>query len=192
MPAGTSRRATCLAVAAVCALLVAGCGGNAADSGATAAPSTSITGTTTTPAPTTTTVPPLTAEEDAWLASFGKLSERAQRVVTDSPTNLTASAMATLATKMRRCGRELARLGPSTDRLQPVYGLAKQGCAQSDKGAKCFATAAAIGDTITSFAEERKMTQSIDCGIAAEARSVELLSRASVKGFEISEKAAHG
>ncbi|HEU4399969.1 MAG TPA: hypothetical protein VFU54_19285 [Actinomycetota bacterium] len=186
MPAGTSR----LAVVVVGALLVAGCAGKAADPTA-AAPGTS-TASTTTPAPTTTTVPPLTAEEDAWLEAFGKLRERAEKVVIDSPTNLTAAAMGALATRMRRCSRELARLGAPTAPLQPVYKLAKQGCAQSDKGAKCFATAAGIGDTITSFAEERKMTQSVECGIAAGARSVELLGRASVKGFEISEKAAHG
>jgi hypothetical protein len=186
MPAGTSR----LAVAVVGALLVAGCAGKAADSTA-AAPSASTASTTTTPAPTTTTIPPLTAEEDAWLDGFGKLREKAEKVVTDSPTNLTAAVMGRLAGQMRSCSRDLARLGAPTARLQPVYKLAKQGCAQSDKGAKCFATAAGIGDTITSFAKERKMTQSVECGIAAGARSVELLGRASVKGFEISEKAAH-
>ena len=35
-------------------------------------------------------------------------------------------------------GRELARLGVPSDRLQPVYTIAKRGCAQDEKGAQCL------------------------------------------------------
>jgi hypothetical protein len=189
MPAvTTSRRLAGLAVAAVCALLAVGCAGDEANS--TAAPSTTIAATTTTPAPTTTTVPPLTDDEDTWLNGISKLREQAEKTVTDTPTNLTAAAMGKIATQMRSCTPSLARLGAPTARLQPVHTLAKQGCAQSAKGAKCLATAAGIiGHAIASAAEERRLDQSIECGLTAGSKSIELLGRADIKGLEIREAA---
>jgi hypothetical protein len=187
MPATASRHLACLAVAAVCALLVAGCAGDAADTAASA-PSTSIAATTTAPAPTTTTVPPLTDDEDTWLNGISKLREYAEKTITDSPTNLTAAAMGKIATQMRSCTARLARLGAPTARLQPVFGLAKQGCAQSTKGAKCLVTAAGIiGHPIASSAEERKLNQAIECGLTAGSKSVELLGDADIKGLEVRE-----
>ena len=38
------------------------------------------------------------------------------------------------ASKLRTCSRELRRIGAPSDRLQPVYALAKKGCAEYDKG----------------------------------------------------------
>jgi hypothetical protein len=40
-------------------------------------------------------------------------------------------------------------------------------CAEYDKGAECFATAADIGIPFAGTAAEREQTQAIDCGFAA-------------------------
>jgi len=106
----------------------------------------------------------------------------------DAPTNLTSASMGPIATKLRGCSRELARLGTPTERLQPVYKLAKSGCAQYDKAAECFATAARIG-VITGATEERRFNQALDCAFAAPSKGSELLANAEGKGFEIKEKA---
>jgi hypothetical protein len=106
--------------------------------------------------------------------------------VADSPTNWTAAVMAKLAGQMRGCGRELARLGTPSDRLQPVHKLAKQACAQNDKGAKCFTAAAGIvGHPIASGAEERRLDRSINCGITAGVKSTEYLGLAETEVLEI-------
>jgi hypothetical protein len=186
MPASSSRLAARLAVAVVAVLLVVGCGGQATTS---TAASTTGTSPTTAPAPTTTTIPPMTAQELAWLDGLRKLHEKIDKVWQDSPTNLTAGVMSALAKGLRGCSRGLARLGSPTDRLQPVYKLAKKGCAQYDKGAKCFAIAASIiAHPIASSAEERKLNQSIDCGLSAPATGSGHLTAAEVKGFDIKEK----
>jgi hypothetical protein len=64
-------------------------------------------------------------------------------------------------------GRVQPRLGAPTQRLQPVYKLARSGCAQDDKAATCFATAASIGIPIAGSSQERRLNQAIDCGFAA-------------------------
>jgi hypothetical protein len=178
-----SRRAAWLAVAVVGAVLVAGCGGGTATSTAVSTPTSS------TPTPTTTTIPPMTAKELAWLAAISKLHKKLDKVWQDSPTNLTSAVMSALAKGLRGCSRELARLGAPTDRLQPVYTLAKKGCVQYEKGAKCYATAASIiGRVIANAAEERRLNRSIDCGLTAPMKGSGQLALAELKGFEIKEK----
>ena len=91
---------------------------------------------------------------------------------------------------MRGCTRELARLGLSSDRLQPVYKLAQKGCAQYDKAAECIATAAEIGAPVSGTSEERKFTDPIDCAFSATNRGASLLADAVEKGSEIKNAAA--
>jgi hypothetical protein len=190
MPATTSRRGLRLAVVALVVLLVAGCGGGQTDtSTAASTPSSTSLATTTTAAGTTTTAGSLTGQELAWLEGIGKLHKKTDKVLTDAPTNMTPSAMGTLATKLRGCSRELARLGSPTERLQPVYRLAKRGCAQYDKAAKCFATAASIGIPIAGTVQERRLNQALDCGFATPGKGSALLAEAEAKGFEIKETA---
>jgi hypothetical protein len=185
MPATAGRPAIRLAVAIVVVLVLAGC---ADQPGTTTAASTPGTSPTTTPEPTTTTIPPMTAEEDAWLLGLHKLHEKLDKVVQDSPTNLTGGVMSAMARGLRGCSRSLAQLGTPTDRLQPVDRLAKKGCAQYEKGAKCFATAASIiVHPISGSAEERKLNQSIDCGFSAPAKGSGQMTAAEVKGLEIKE-----
>jgi hypothetical protein len=187
MPAIISRRGARLAVAAALALLVVGCGGESATSTAASTPSPSTAAPTT--VATSSTVGPMTGEELVWLEGIGKLHTRADKVLTDAPSNMTSSALGTLATKMRGCGRELARLGAPTERLAPVYRLAQRGCAQYDKAAKCFATAASVGIPIAGSSQARRLDQAIECGFAAPGKGSALLAEAEAKGFEIKQTA---
>jgi len=189
MLAVTSRRAARLTVAALCALLVTGCGGKkTATSTAASTPTTTLAATTTT-APITRTTGPMTGKELVWLEAISRLHTKIDTVLTNSPSNLTSATMGAIANDLRGCTRELARLGSPTARLQPVYKLAKSGCAQYDKAADCFATAAAIGAPIAGTAEERKFNQALDCGFHTPEKGSLLLAQAEGKGFEIKEKA---
>jgi hypothetical protein len=186
MPATAGRRWAGLAVAAAGALLVVGCGGQSGTSTAASTPSSLAT---TTTAATATTAGSLTGEELLWLEAIRKLHTKTDKVLTDAPSNMTSSALGTLSTKMRGCSRELARLGAPTERLQPVHKLARNGCAQYDKAAKCFATAASIGIPIAGTSQERRLNQAIECGFAAPGKGSALLAEAEAKGFEIKEAA---
>jgi hypothetical protein len=131
----------------------------------------------------------MTGNELLWLEAVGKLHTKMDKVLTDAPTNMTSSTMGTLSAQLRGCSRGLARLGAPSDRLQPVYKLAKQGCAQYDKAAKCFATAASIGAPLAGTAQERTFNQALDCGFAVPGMGSALLAEAEAKGFEIKEAA---
>ena len=187
MPATISRRYPCRAATVVVALLVVGCASQKAATTAASSPSTAASATTA--AATTTTSASMTGAELVWLEAIGKLHTKIDKVLTDAPSNMTSSTMGTLSAKLRGCSRELARLGPPTDRLQPVYKLAKQGCAQYDKAARCFATAASIGAPLAGTAQERTFNQALDCGFAVPGMGSALLADAEAKGFEIKETA---
>ncbi len=190
MPPSTSRRTVCLAVAVICALLGSGCGGKkTATSTAASTPSTTTLVAATTIAATTTTAGPMTGKELVWLEAISRLHRKIDQVLTNSPSNLTSATMGAIANDLRGCSRELARLGPLTERLQPVYKLAKSGCAQYDKAAKCFATAASIGAPMAGTAEERTFNQALDCGFHTPEKGSLLLAEAEEKSFEIKEKA---
>ncbi len=106
-----------------------------------------------------------------------------------APTNLTSSTLASLASQLRGCSRELTRIGSPSARLHPVYELVRQACRAYDKGARCFADAARAGIPSTS-AGERKQVQKINCGFAASRKGSRPLAEAQTKAFEI--KAAAG
>jgi len=186
MPAIVSRHRAHLVVAGIL-LLVVGCGGGSATSTAASTSNSTNLATTTTAAATTTTVGAMTGDELVWLEGIRKLHTKADKVLSDAPSYMTSSTMGTLAAKMRSCSRELARLGAPTDRLRPVHKLAKQGCAQYDKAAGCFATAASIGAPLAGTAEERRFNQALDCGFAAPGKGSLLLANPVAKGFEIKE-----
>ena len=188
MPLSISRRTACLAVAVLGALLVSGCGGKSATSTAVSTSSTTLAPATTTAA-TTTTAGPMTGKELVWLEAISKLHTKIDKVLANSPSNLTSATMGAIANDLRGCSRELARLGSPTERLQPVYKLAKSGCAQYDKAAKCMATAASIGAPIAGTAEERTFNQALDCGFKTPEKGSLLLAKAEEKGFEIKQEA---
>jgi len=78
----------------------------------------------------------MTSQELLWLRAVEQLLPKMNRVFNAAPTNLTSSALASLAHQVRGCSRELARIGSPSDRLQPVYELVQQACREYDKGAK--------------------------------------------------------
>jgi hypothetical protein len=189
------RRHAGFAVVVVCAVLVVGCGGG--QSGTSTATSTP---TTSTPEPTTTTIPPLTAEEVAWLDGLTKLKETLQKkrdkIGAAATTGLTRPLMVLLAKTLGGCSRELARLGTPSDRLQPVYALAKKACQQLGKAARCQATMARLslpdGGVVAGSPQERPWNRAGDCVNAAEQNGVKLLEEADAKGTEIQIIAAVG
>jgi hypothetical protein len=178
-----SRHAAHLTVTVLLVLLVGGCAGQDADQAATPQPTTS-TAASTTVAPTTTTVPPLTAKELAWLKALSKLDAKAAKAM-QGRLDLTIAKMRSLADAYRSCTRELQRMGVPSDRLRPVYVLAKKGCRQYHKGAQCWDTAARLGYTFVGSAAERKSNQAIDCAFDTGRKGTEILVDALNKGDEI-------
>jgi hypothetical protein len=189
------RRYAGFAVAVVCAVVMVGCGGG--QSGTSTAASTPSTST---PEPTTTTIPPLTAEEVAWLDGLTKLKETLQKnrdkIAAAATTGLTRPLMVLLGKTLGGCSRELARLGAPSDRLQPVYALAKKACQQLGKAAQCHATVARLSDAsggvVVGSPQERPWNRAGDCANAAEQKGTKLLEDADAKGTEIQIIAAVG
>jgi hypothetical protein len=182
MPADTSRSAARLAISVLLVLLVSGCGGKTATSTAASQPTNTTVATTV--AATTTTVPPMTAKEVAWLKALPRLDAKIAKAL-KGRLDLTISKVRSLAEVYRSCTRELQRMGAPSDRLQPVYALAKQGCREYDRGARCWDTAARMGYTVVGSAEERKFNQAVDCAFDAQGKGTEVLVDALNKGDEI-------
>jgi hypothetical protein len=189
MPASTSRYAARLTATILLVLLIGGCAGQP-DESTTAAQATT---TATTVAPTTTTVPPMTAEELAWLKAVTNLRKKMEKAFSGTTVYLTRAKMTSYAGTLRSCSRELARIGSPGDRLEPVYVIVKKACRTSDKGAKCFATAASVsmadGGVVAGTPAERTQRKALECGGAAQGNGLNLLVEAEAKGEEIKAKA---
>jgi hypothetical protein len=143
------------------------------------------------PTLTTTGPGPMTTGELSWLTAFEKLGKQMEDVYTNMPTNLTPTAMASTANKLRECSRQLARMGSPSARLQPVYALVKKACQAYDTGAKCFATAASTGIPLAGSAADRKQRKAIDCGFTASGKGSLPMADAMNKAEEI-KRAAGG
>jgi hypothetical protein len=190
MPTLTSRRrAVFLAAAVMAALLVGGCAGQAADSTAGTAP-----GTTASTLPTTTTAPPLTTEEVTWLDALTDMKEtfekKRDKVLRAGTGGVSRALEALLGKTVGACGRDLARVGPPpSDRLQPVYALAKKACQQFGKAARCHATVVKLslpsGGVVVGSPQERPWKQASRCSQVAGDKGLELLEQAEAKGVEI-------
>jgi hypothetical protein len=106
-----------------------------------------------------------------------------------SEINLTQAAMVSLGNALGECSPELARIGSPTERLQPVYALVAEACAQYDEGAKCFDTAARVSDRSGAVEvgtpEEETQTSALDCGFAAQGDGGNLLTEAEANGNKI-------
>jgi hypothetical protein len=171
-------RFVCLGAVALAGLSVVAC-----DSGSNAP-------TSTVKPQATTSSRPLTGQELAWLQGVTKLQKRTEKEFTSRTSEvLTTNRMRSYAKLLRGCGGQLARLGPPSARLQPVYAIADNACGQADKGARCFAVAAKISTPIMGTASERKSTKAINCGVDALGDSINLLGDAVVKMEEIKAEA---
>ena len=133
----------------------------------------------------------MTKGELSWLTAFEKLGKQMEDIYTRIPTNLTPTAMASTANKLRECSRQLGRMGSPSVRLQPVYALVKKACQAYDTGAQCFATAARIGVPLVGSAADRKQRKAIDCGFAASGKGGLPMADAMNKAEEI-KRAAGG
>jgi hypothetical protein len=182
MTATTSRLRTRLLPIAVLALLAGGCGGESArqSPARSAAPSP----TSTAPAPSNPDPESLTASELVWLHAVERLLPAMNKVFTDSPTDLSPAALTTLAGQVGGCRRELTRIGPAGDRLQPVQVLLEQACGEYDKGAACFAAAARVG-VPSSAADLSAFEKQVTCGFAASATGGEPLVEAQIIAAKI-------
>jgi hypothetical protein len=174
----------------VLTLLVAGCRGEAPQPVPSATPQQT---TTSTPTPTKTGPGPMTAPELAWLAAVQTMHYKIDSAFR-SEIILTRTAMLSQRNALGECRRVLRRIGRPTARLMPVLALVNKACAQFDKGAKCWATAARVSDVgggvIAGTPAERIQSQAISCGDAGYGDGSNLLTDAESKGKEI--KAAAG
>jgi hypothetical protein len=187
MPVTRPCRDTRLAVVAILALILTACGGQTTTSN----PSTSTPASAATTAGATSTASgPMTGDELVWLEGISTQHKTMDKVLQDAPSALTSAAMRSLAQQFAGCTAALDRLGSPTDRLRPVYELAKLGCAQYEKAATCFATAASLGVVVGGSADDKKQREAIDCGFAAPGDGSKFFADAEGKGFEIKD-AAH-
>jgi hypothetical protein len=126
----------------------------------------------------------LTDQELRWVQAATALVPKMNKVVTDSPTDITTSAMTSFAKKLRGCSRELARIGVPSARLLPVHALVKQGCDAYDGGAECLDDAAGMGIPFEGAAS-RKQDQKIRCGFDGASKGIRLLVDAQARANKI-------
>ena len=196
MPINAMYSAARLAAAVLLVLLVGACSGGTASttttSPAVSTPATTTTTTTTTTAAPTTTVSPLSADELAWLKAVTTLHTTIDKAFMETGNvYLTRAKMRSYANTLRSCGRELARIGSPTSRLQPVHVIVKQACQTFEKGAKCWDAAIKVSDSsgaVTGTANERAFTRASQCGFEAQGDGSNLLGKAEAKGEEIKAK----
>ena len=163
--------------------LVSGCGGETNESTAESQ------ATSTTAAPTTTAPPPLTAKERAWLKAIPRVSGKIEKAVGVSTINVTPATMHSFASTLRSCRRELLGARAPSDRLQPVYALLKQACAQHDKGARCFDTAATLNPMGPGTPAARAQDRAINCGLDTATKGLSLLADAEEEGSKLKAEA---
>jgi hypothetical protein len=157
---------------------------------AAAPPPTSESGVVATSTPTTRATGPLTGTELAWLAAASKIADQTEKAVGPGDIYVTPKKMRSLEKALRICSGEVTRIGPPTERLLPVHALVKKACAEYDKGAACFATAARYGNPYSGTSADRKQNAAINCGLDALGDGGTLMNDALNKAEEI--KAATG
>jgi hypothetical protein len=144
----------------------------------------------TTSTPTTSPTGPLTGAELVWLEAVSKIADQTEKAVGPGDIYVTQKKLRSLEKALRICSGELKQIGAPTARLQPVYTLVKKACAEYDKGATCFATAARYGTPYSGTSADRKQNAAIDCGLNALGDGGTLINDAQNKAEEI--KAATG
>jgi hypothetical protein len=195
MPTLASRLAGCAVAAVALAVFVGGCVSGAAGPAAvatrqpTASPRPTATSPTPTPTPTPTGPGPMTAAELAWLAAVTKMHSTIKAAFSANEIYITRAKLRSLTTSLGECRRVLRRIGRPTARLRPVFALVNKACAHFDKAAKCFLTAARVGDAAgaaeAGTPAERTQRQAISCGFAGHGDGSNALGDAAVTGVQI-------
>ena len=187
MPATICCNSTRLAVVTVLTLFIAGCSDpetasdNATPGPATPGPATAAA----TTIATASAAGPMTGAELTWLEAISALHKSMDKVLQDAPSTLSSATMRPLAEKLAGCTRLLDALDLPSDRVRPVHDLAEKGCAQYEKAAKCFTTAAGLGVVVKGSAEDKKQTDAINCGFAAPGEGSRLLAEAEAMAFQL-------
>ena len=169
MPPATPCRIVLVAV--VVFAVAAGC------SGRSATPASTGPAATTTSPPASPTVSgsrpePLSTAARGWLAAIPTYMDRLEKAFSQQNVRLTPMKLQEFANLMRGCRQALAR-GVPDPRLRPVQAMIVTACAEYEKGARCFATAARIGAIAAPTpAEDAAYKQAIDCGFAAQGKGL--------------------
>jgi hypothetical protein len=128
---------------------------------------------------------PMTKQELAWIAGITALRKPLEKDLKSTQVVMTETKMRSYEKLLGGCSPGLAQLGSPSQRLQPVYAIAKKACGQADKGARCWAQSAKIGTPIAGSANDRKFTKAMDCGFNAFGDTHNLLAEAEAKAEEI-------
>jgi hypothetical protein len=126
----------------------------------------------------------LSGGQVAWLAGISSLQTTMQNAMGPGSVVITPASLRMMARRLRHCTTDLAKLGPATKRLQPVYRIARQSCAQYERGAACAAAAARIPSGLTGKAAA-KLNKLTDCSLAGVNRGSARMADAVVKGYQI-------
>jgi len=109
----------------------------------------------------------LTEAETAWLTAASKTAARVDKELGRHPEaeEVTRSNLLALATVLRACSRDLARIGRPSQRLQPVYAAIQRACGHYDRAARCVETAASLIDAQAAPGSraDRKINEAMDC-----------------------------
>ena len=135
----------------------------------------------------------MTAAELAWLAAVKGMHAKIDAAFKADEIYMTRAKMRSLSAALGDCHRVLRRIGPSTARMRPVLGLVNKACAQFDKGAKCFLSAARVSDAAggveAGTPAERIQNQALPCGFAGQGDGSNTLISAEAKAEEIKQAA---
>jgi hypothetical protein len=131
----------------------------------------------------------LTRQELLWLDAAEQLLPKMNEAFDAVPAYINTpaalpAALRSLASQVRGCSRDLARLGSASARLRLVEALVRQGCREFDKGAKCLEEAARLGSS-TSSPQARRREQLVACGYAAAEAGRKPLAEAQIKAYEV-------
>ncbi len=126
----------------------------------------------------------LSGGEVAWLAGISSLKMTMAQAMASGSMVINSASLRMIAGQLRHCTTDLAKLGPATKPLQPVYRIARQSCAQYERGAACASAAARIPFGPTGIASA-KLNRLIDCSLAGVNRGSARMADAVVKGDEI-------
>jgi hypothetical protein len=179
----STRRRTVL-IAVIAFAVAGGCTGQPATPAATA-PVATTTSAPNTPAPGGSGPGPLTTAERAWLAAIPTFMDKVEQAFSQENVRLTPMKLREFGNLMHGCRAALAR-GLPGPRLRPVLAQILTACAEYEKGARCFATAARLGAVAAPTpAEDRTYRRAIDCGFAAQGKGLTSLADAFNTGEKI-------
>jgi len=126
----------------------------------------------------------MSGHEERWLAGISSLQKTMDNALGPADLVITSASLRMIAGRLRHCTTDLAKLGPATKPLQPVYRIARQGCARYERGAACAAAAARIPFGPTGNASA-KLNRLLDCSLAGVNAGSARMADAVFEGYQI-------